>query len=208
MTHNHGLKNTSNKPFDIKREGASKPNVWIPHGGEQVDPGSQNLTPLGSIHQTIANEIRSIHRRFCNLIHLYEHSWAISNPLLDAAALLKHDRAVQSEIIGGDLDAMCSTLDSYRNQITSLLEKMASMDRSHRESLQSSIQYRESVSSALWIKWKDEERRAVELAQLRNQLSLLSGSHKSQEIKLREQDVLIRYYIRELRELELIAGKN
>lgn len=208
MTHNHGLQNTSNKPFDIKREDVYKTNARVPHGGERIHPGSPNVTPLGSIHPRIANEIHSIHRRFCNLIHLYEHYWVISNPVSDAAVAFKYDRAVQSEIIGGDLDAMCSTLDSYRNQITSLLGKMASMDRSHQESLQSSIQYRESVSSALWIKWKDEERRAVELAQLRNQLSLLSESHKTQEIKLREQDVLIRYYIRELRELELIAGKN
>jgi hypothetical protein len=208
MTHNHGLQNTSNKPFGIKREDASYRNEWIPHKGQRFDPGSQNVTPQGSIHQTIANEIHSIHRRFCNLMRLYEHYRVINNPLPDGAAPLKHDRAVQSEIIGGDLDAMCSTLDSYRNQITSLLEKMASMDRSHRDSLQSSTQYRESVSSALWIKWKHEERRAVELAQLRNQLSLLSESHKSQEIKLREQDVLIRYYITELRELELISGKN
>ena len=205
MTHDNGLQNAIHQPLyrEINLESERK-ELKFPWD-ESEDLEFQNREFHCSIHQMFSHEIRSIRWRFWRLLQLVGRHHELGNRSSERLYRVQMSRSIQTEVFGGDLDAMCDTLNSYRKKITSLREELESIEDSNRESTQSFAKFQESVASILWVKAKDEERRAIELAQLKNEMSQLSANHESQKTKLKEQDVLIQYYIQELRELELLS---
>ena len=108
----------------------------------------------------------------------------------------------QTELFGGEVEAMGDRLLLYRNRIKTLEDRL-SKETAHRYRLEREQAESRSVLAQVTSE-RDREGEANErvIAQLKKEVHSLRESGQLQEIKLKDHDRLINFYIEEVKSLE------
>ena len=167
------------------------PGLWPPNE-YQTD---QIQLPVND--ESLASEIALAYSRLGDLLFLQQQS--NSRELvcpIPAAPMSAYscNEWVQTEMFGGEIEGMGNRLLLYRNRIK-VLEEKSELEQCKREGLESGFcRMRETL--------KEDEM----CMQLRKDNQILKESNQLQDVKLKDMERLINYYIEEVKSLEQRLG--
>jgi hypothetical protein len=174
-----------------KSSDAAFPGLWPPIE-YQTD---QIQSPVND--ESLASEIALAYSRLGDLLFLQQQS--NSRELvcpIPAAPMSAYscNEWVQTEMFGGEIEGMGNRLLLYRNRIK-VLEEKSELEQCKREALESGVcRMRETL--------KEDEM----CMQLRKDNQILKESNQLQDVKLKDMERLINYYIEEVKSLEQRLG--
>lgn len=171
--------------------------------------GFQCLIENESIHDcSLDDEIALTYSRLGELIwHSQQtrHASPMKRPPPPPPPPIAHeDRSIQSEILGGEVDGMGDRLLLYRNRIR-VMEDRLERERSRRLKSDKDLSELRSVIAQLGVEQEANERT---IAQLRKDILVIRETNQLQEIKLKDHERLISFYVDEVKSLEgRLAGE-
>ena len=171
--------------------------------------GLQCLIEKENIHDcSLDDEIAVTYSRLGELIWHYQqtrHDSPMKRPPPPPPPPIVHeDRSIQSEILGGEVDGMGDRLLLYRNRIR-VMEERLERERDRRWKNDKDLSELRSAIAQMGLEQEANERT---IAQLRKDILVIRETNQLQEIKLKDHERLISFYVDEVKSLEgRLAGE-
>ena len=140
--------------------------------------------------ESLLDEIAEAYSRLGDLICLQQQSQFMTSPSALPPPMPLSSMYVQTEILGGELEGMGNRLLLYRNRIKTLEERLELENQ------------RRSLAESELEKLRDGSREEEIRERVQTEIHALKEINQLQEVKLKDMERLINYYIEEVKSLE------